>query len=450
MGRILRTELRRSAALWTALAVILLGAAMLYPVVDAWGGRWTPLALWQREYLFVLWPLGLGAGAWQARRESRSRVGELFATTARPRWQRVTPTVLAMGIAVVAGYLGMFATGAGQVALNATYLPAGLPLIVAVGALSMVAAVWIGLAVGSFLPSAITPPGLVVGGLMAMLTLPLLLDGLTDGDALPGAYFLLPILFRAENDFTTITASLHVAQAVWLVALAAAGFLVFAGARVRSRLAAIFPVVLGGAVALAVIPSDEKAVTTPDAAAAVQVCTSDAPRICVTKVHAAALDDLREPGRKALAVLADKLPNAPTSLAESPTSWINEDSRPQPAAKLLVELDVGANGRTAMSERELLWELLDGAGTRRCANTVNDHILARAAAAAWLLGEAPPTTGLAFGVYDPDGEVREALDTLRGLPVGEQRARVTALRTAALACETTDLMQLLVAGSAAR
>ena len=34
-----------------------------------------PLCLTSREYLILLWPLALAAGAWQGRREHRAKVG---------------------------------------------------------------------------------------------------------------------------------------------------------------------------------------------------------------------------------------------------------------------------------------------------------------------------------------------------------------------------------------
>jgi len=443
MARVLRTELRRSSALWTAIALVVLGAAMLYPVVDAWGGRWMPLALWQREYLFVLWPMALGAGAWQARRESRAKVGELFGATPRPRWQRVAPTAGAMAVAMVAGYLGMFAAGAVSVVPSAGYFPLGLLPVVAVGALSVVAAVVLGLAIGRMAPSAFTPPALAVGGLVLLITLPLAFD--SAGDDVPGALLLSPVLYRPDDDFVTVAASAHLAQVLWLVALLAAGFLFYAAVQWRTRALAAVPAVLGAVVALAVAPGAEADVTVPDLAARKQVCTSDAPKVCVAAVHASALEDLRGPGQKALTILAAKLPLAPTSVAESPTLWLYEDSRPQPAGTLLVDLEIDASGGAAEPQRDLLWQLLDGAGTRRCANTVNDYWPARLAAAAWLMGEPPPAR-----MADSGGQARKLWDALGQLPADEQRARVAALRTAALACATTDLAGVLTRGSAPR
>ncbi|MEU8615664.1 hypothetical protein AB0C29_47555, partial [Actinoplanes sp. NPDC048791] len=108
MTRILGIELRRSAALGSALALAVAGTLLLFFAEGiGFSTGWMQLAMTQRLYLAVLWPLALAAGAWQARREHRSNVEELFGSTPRPRAHRIVPTVGAMGVAVVGGYLAM-------------------------------------------------------------------------------------------------------------------------------------------------------------------------------------------------------------------------------------------------------------------------------------------------------------------------------------------------------
>jgi hypothetical protein len=387
--------------------------------------------------------MALGAGAWQARRERRSRVGELFASTPRLRWQRVAPTAVGMAVAAIAGYLGMFAASAVRVAPTATYFPLGSVPVVAVGALAMVAGVWLGLAIGRALPSAFTPPALVVASLMALILPMMTLDptahGAESGTNRLAVLLLSPALSRPDGDFVTVSSRVHLGQAVWFAALAAAAFVILGATRWRERLAAVAPAAAAAVLAVAIFPATD---TVPDPAARRLVCTSDAPKVCVTKVHASGLDDLRGPARKALAILAAKLPQAPTSVAESPTSWIAENSRSQPPETLLVELTVDANGRPEPSFLPLQWELLDGAGTRRCANTANTYVDARLVAAAWLMDQAPP--------WEPAGGARKLWEQLRRLPAAEQRARVAALRKAALACEERDLAAILTGAGAAR
>lgn len=111
-GRIVRVELRRSAAVAVALLALAAGTALLVSFPEEYAGRWTRLATSVRLLLVVWVPLALAGGAWLGRREARSRVGELFASTARPRWRRVTPTAAALAVSLVAGYAVMFLVGA--------------------------------------------------------------------------------------------------------------------------------------------------------------------------------------------------------------------------------------------------------------------------------------------------------------------------------------------------
>jgi hypothetical protein len=125
MTRILGIELRRSAALGTALMLLVLGVVLLFFAegIDFATG-WMQLAMTQRLYLALLWPLALAAGAWQARREHRSNVADLFTSTPRPRAHRTVPTLGAMAVAVVGGYLAMGLVGGLWIIGTAEYLPA--------------------------------------------------------------------------------------------------------------------------------------------------------------------------------------------------------------------------------------------------------------------------------------------------------------------------------------
>ena len=96
---ILRTELRRSTAPVVGIGLLLVSLALIYGLSGPWGKRtapwdeqWTGLAQWTRYLSLFLWPLVLGAGAWQGLRDKRSRVPELFATTPKAPWRRVLPT----------------------------------------------------------------------------------------------------------------------------------------------------------------------------------------------------------------------------------------------------------------------------------------------------------------------------------------------------------------------
>src|SRR5699024_7649052 len=141
--------LRRSAAPLAGGLVAVLGVSGLYLLVMwgqgyLWGGLWPMLAAFGRIMLVILWPLTLGAGAWQARRGRRARTEELLATTARPVSRRVLPASAALGMLVVCGYVLVMLAGAARVAGNTGYAHARWLPIALVGALSLVAAAWLG------------------------------------------------------------------------------------------------------------------------------------------------------------------------------------------------------------------------------------------------------------------------------------------------------------------
>jgi hypothetical protein len=366
-GRILGIELRRSNARWMAL--LLLPAALLFGQA---GRGLTVVALDQRQALFELFPLAMGVAAWHARRERRSRMDELLATTARPWWQRVLPGAAALAIGALAAYLLSTAVNVGMVVAAGGYLSAVAVPIIAVGGLALLVAVSFGLALGRWLPFILIPPLLLV--YLAAAAFFGDTEAYTEG---PDASFQPPgwmllwgdlQVVGTEFDFAAVTAGTHLGQGLWAVALATAGLIVFASARLRSRAAAIVPVVLGAAVAVAVLPERYADAYYLDPGAAALVCTRDTPRVCVMRAHQAALADLRGPGREALAVLAAKLPDAPTRVVE--TTYM--DPAPPRADTVSIALQVSGNGREVQSALgttpDLRWDLLLGAGTPACAN----------------------------------------------------------------------------------
>jgi hypothetical protein len=257
-----------------------------------------------------------------------------------------------------------------------------------------------------------------------------------------------------------------------LTALAATGLVAFAAARRRGRVAVVLPAALGAAVALPLLPGSLAADSfVTDQGAIAPVCTTDAPKVCVTRVHAAALDDLRGPARQALAILAAKLPNPPTSVVEAHG---DPSATAQPQRADTVPILLGGLVRDATSGRlvhgnwpsdpsqAILWTVLDGAGTGFCfppspsawePSELDRRISARVVAAGWLLGKLPPAPDQAtLDSLPPEDRIREqatsaltvrTLAALRRLRAGEQRARVAALRQAELACDGRDLIDIL-------
>jgi hypothetical protein len=269
-GRILRTELRRSSALRSAVVLAALGVLVLYtsnpPQRD-----WIGLVIAQRDILQVFWPLALGAGAWQAVQGRRVHTGEIITVTPRPRWQRVLPTALATGLATAAAYIGMFAASVGHLHDINTHVTIGVLPPVAVGALSVLAASWLGLAIGSLLPSVLTPPASAVTATAAVAIVPRLLGG--QGER-PGSMLLLPYLQIPRSgtlELMTVSGRVNLAQALWFAALAATSVGILAATNWRARAAAVLPAIVGATLTLALLPPhlddayvpDHRAVSAP-------------------------------------------------------------------------------------------------------------------------------------------------------------------------------------------
>ncbi|MEU4242393.1 hypothetical protein [Actinoplanes sp. NPDC026619] len=420
MSRVLRIELRRSAALGTALILLVIGTISLYFAEGIeFASGWMQLAMSQRLYLALLWPLALAAGAWQSSREHRSKVGELFASTPRPRAHRMVPTLGAMAIAVVCGYLAMGIAGGLWIIGTARYFPVSVFVVTAVGALALIAAAWLGQAIGRLLPSLVTAPALGVAGLALLLLIP--------GATRPRGWLALvfsPIYeMNMPGAYATVPGRASLSQAIWLAALATTAVLLLASGGWRLRVAAVLPVVLGATLAIAIMPRDNRYVTDAvDQAAMALVCADDEPRVCVSRVHSGLLADVTSPARQGLTILA-KLPGAPTQVHEDTTTY--PDVYP-------VWHDDVALVRIVTGESVTAADVVSAAFQTppQC-----DRPTASAdslAAAYWLIGTQPVASD------SPDlAEAVARWEALRAAPAAEAQAQVVALRTAALTC-TTD------------
>ncbi|SCL45092.1 hypothetical protein GA0070606_0599 [Micromonospora citrea] len=440
MSRVLGIELRRSAAIGAAVSLAVVGSlAMYFAEGIAFSTGWMQLAMTQRWYLALLWPLMLAAGAWQARREHRSNVGELFASTPRPVPQRVVPTLGAMAIAVVAGYLVMGLAGAAWIFGTAGYLPVEVFVVTAVGTLALIAASWLGLAVGRLLPSPVTAPAVGVAGLGLLLTVPFATRPL-------GwlALILSPMVeMNVPDDYATVPGRVSAAQSLWLAGLAVAAALLFASNGWRSRVAAVLPVVVGVALAVTVMPHENRLVTDAvDPVARELVCAEGEPQVCVSRVHEKRLPEVTAPAREALALLK-KLPDAPTRVHEDTSAF--PDTYPEfHADTVLLRVDADRKGHLA-NKPNVLTDVVTGAfaGPPAC-----EDAPARAdqlAAAHWLTGTrpTPPDPDLTGepGYVSEDASVEEATEVwqrLRALPEDEATSRVAALRQAAVNCRPGD------------
>ncbi|QKW13775.1 hypothetical protein [Verrucosispora sp. NA02020] len=434
---ILGVEIRRSAALGAALITVLAGVGALYVAPARWSGGLMSLALVTREYLLLMWPLALAAGAWQGRREHRSNVAELFGTTARPPVQRMLPVLGAMALTLGSAYLLVTVAGVARIATSAGYLPLlGFTVVTGVGALSLVAAAWLGLGIGRLLPVPATAPALGVAGVLfvsfSMFLRPEWL-----------AAALSPIHGTSQfHAYQTIDNRVSGALTIWLALLAVTGLVLFVADSWRTRTAALVPVLLGLVGAVAVVPRDPAVLDAPvDPVAREMVCTEDAPTVCVSRVNARVLDDLAPLARDGLVALA-KLPDAPTAVHED-TSTYGRDGE-TPSRDDVVEVPVRIDKYGGLAHPDVVAvEVVRGLGVPVDIECRQHHEAVDRAAAYWLLGREPRSdVGLIPGMIQEDFELNaEALalwNGLREVSAEEALARVTAVRDAKRACEDTS------------
>jgi hypothetical protein len=397
-------HLRRTVALPAAAVLLATGIICLYAVPGVWVPRWVDLAAVQRNYELLLVPLALAGGAWQALRERRARLTDLHGSVPLPPWRRSLPVLAATGGTTVIAYALAFVAAAARMLPTAGYFAPEVPLMVAVGALSLVAAVWIGYGLGRLLPHVLTAAGLAVVALVLGFTY----NGV-----------LLPALNRPREDFVTMSGAFLGAQTLWFAGLAVAGA-VLGAAPGRWRSLALLPAGAGLLGALIVAPAEDRTYV-PDPAASTPVCTSDLPRVCVSAEDRRRLREATPLARQALSIMKD-VPGAPVEARQQV-----RDPR-----VLGFGLAVGADGHL-YPERDFLESALRGGGVPLC-GTTGDAIArvmpARIAVAAWLLGRPVPDDPF---VEDP-GEVREMVAGLDALPRAEALRRVAAVREAGLHC----------------
>jgi hypothetical protein len=474
-GRILRVELRRSAAPVTAAIVLLLmlvqlvglgGPAVRYPT--AYNEQWTSLAAAQRQTLMLLWPLVLAAGALQGRREQRSRVVELLGTTPRPNRERVRPTAVALALWLTGSYLLVLVIGAVQVAGNVSYFSAGWIFLELVGVLVLVSGGLLGLGLGRLAPSALTPALLAVAGVGALIatslaspigrghgSLPVALLGPSLDEILPGS-----------DVFTTATPAVDAGQALWFGGLAVGGLVLLAADRPLTRLAAVLPVVVGLVAALLVLPSDVQQAYRTDYPAAELVCASGTPAVCLSRAHQNQLAALAGPARQALGELA-ALPDPPTVVAEDTRTALGLSRAPLPRTdEVVLQLD-GLDfddGQVPLSPQQLQLGVLAAATEPVCRfsdlpygppaqpspevqQTGYLHArTAQAVAASWFLGRLTYLPNESAFRPRIEAAERTAWDRLRALPLTVQRSRIAAVRTAAATCHG-DLLTALGTGT---
>ncbi|MGW0787598.1 hypothetical protein ACWD04_04940 [Streptomyces sp. NPDC002911] len=452
--RVLRTELRRSVAPWTGIAVLATGLLFLLLILGPgestadWTAQWTPMALTVRGLLYYLWPVAVGLGALQGLRDPRSRVTELMATVPRPAWQRVAVPAAASAVTLASAFLVIVATGGVRVLLGDTvYTPLGWLPIVLVAALALVAGALLGMGVARALPSVLTPPLMAVAALVMTVLLQQHADeALPTGNAPNLLAQLVPGVALPREELLTLASSVHLGQTLWLVGMLATGFALLTAVSARARLLALAPVLAGASLALLILPAEPRDTYVIDEAAVELVC--DGP-VCVTEMHRDRLAALAPHGKEALRVLREALgEDAPDTVREETALRGPMGKRELSGEAVLLDFD---DPVVVRAEGEQLTRALVGQGlaphcTERSSlmNSIGLDEIAQSIAAGWALGD--------FRLIDWAGhfdgpEHREAGEAawsrLGALSSAEQRTWITDTRTATLACDLRDTRGVL-------
>ena len=447
---VLRIELKRSIAPWAGAVVLTTALAFLYLInaawwngTTAWTAQWTSLALWTRGLLFYLWPLAVGLGALQGRRDHRSKMSELLTSTPRPAWQRAATLAGTTAITLVSAFALLVLVGGVQVLANAGYAHLGWLPISLVGAFFLVAGAMLGMGVARALPSPLTPPALAMGALVftALMHMSLGRTETTTATGVPSTEpnrvsLLSPGVQEVRDVLITLSASVHVGQTIWLLGMAATGFALLVAATPRARLIALTPLLAGAVIALLALPSDPRRMYVVDEAAAELVC--DGP-VCVTKTHQARLADLAAPGKEALRLLHGALGSrAPVSVREN-TAVLPDGSTPQ-WSRHTVLFDFDDEIIAAVTGEKLTGALIAKGMVPGCTPvgwTGAGDGAAQTVAVGWVLGDLRPLPGTATASLgrEVDAEARPIWKKLKALPRAEQLSRINAMRAAALSCK---------------
>lgn len=428
MNRMLRLEVKRSVALPVLLVMAVLGAGFLWMRAEQWSASWPGVVQHLRGTGAVALPMALGFGVWHGSRERRAGVGELFATTPRPRASRLLPAFVIVAGAAVLAHIAVIVAAGAAVHPHATSGLGSWPLPLLAGLPAVAAAALLGTGIGRLVPGVVATPLCVIGLYVVLITN----GGLRGDSSYSGGPFLdtlMPML-PMTDDFHRVLASLSVAHIVWFAALAVTGVLLALAGSVGTRIAALAPAAAGLALGTLIAPSYP---FVPDTVATATVCAPEDKRICVAAVHAGALPSLVGPAGELLDAYAG-VPGGATRVRED-TAGVDYDGRrvADADAYRTVPIDFTYSGRTP-----------DGG-----AANIDELILAAAAASTVDHGceggdwerEDAAATGMAMALLDreqpPPHASPEAVkvgEALRALPAKERDERIAAGRKAGLTC----------------
>lgn len=310
--RVLGIEFLRGVAPIAAASLLVTGLYMLFSQPSDWAGRWNSLAELLSARFAALGPLAAAAGAWQAGRERRRRIGELIRSTARPAWQQLVVVWSATTLGTAIGFCSAYAVGAAMVAPTASYFGHGWGWLLVVTLMGLGAATAIGIAAGRIFSSRVIPP-------IVAVVLLVVLSGLTAADG--GGLWLTPA-HPSVDGYHFVEASVRAWQLVWLSGVVLTA-LVLAGA--RRRVLALLPLAIAVAGFSLLAGGPGIARLRQDKAATERVCTNPPYEVCLPRVDSYLLDDITRPARASLARWRG-VPGGPVRISNQAQDYLEDDT----------------------------------------------------------------------------------------------------------------------------
>lgn len=296
IARVSLLEWRRGTGFILAAVLAITGSAMTllslspYTVTGDWSASGSGIVMWVNTLSILLGPLAASGGAWAGGREHRLGVVELLSAVPRRRWHRNTVTTVVLAVAAAAGMLSAAAVTLVSVGPGSAYFGGRWLLSMTVILLGLAAYVAVGFAAGRLLPRKWGAP---VVGLGAYLV--------TGGPSYvdPQLAQLVPVGNLAITDVQQLRLPVIALAVLWLVGIAGTALVAVSA---RRRVWVLLPTaVAGAAVGSLVMATGADGWTETDPIAVRQVCTSDAPKVCVSWVHQHLLPQITPLARDVLA-----------------------------------------------------------------------------------------------------------------------------------------------------
>ncbi|MGH3310876.1 MAG: hypothetical protein ACRDP3_09845 [Streptomyces sp.] len=406
-GAIPPGELRRGFGPVIGLAVLVAALVVMFTNTERWQGHWgSTIGQLHTIGILLAGPITVGGGCWLGGRERRRGLEELRASAPRGA---LSQTVAACLPAIVWPALGYLLAALVTMAATWPYAAAGFPPLTLLAAdITAIAALGtIGFVVGRLVAWRLAAPTLAVVGYVGL--------GMTAYNSNSAVTWLSPTVGHYHLWEQPVWWYGPV-LIVWTGGLAAAALLF-----VARRLVPAAALVAAAVAAAVLLIHTGDGVWKPDRDTSALVCTSDAPKVCVTKLNSEQL-----PGVAAAAkVTYDKLEGVsplPVRWSEHPFAEFGDKLR---AGEENLGLGVGdtyvnpTKGRRITSPDRYLPEIAHGLAYPNCPTARWQYPRASEAVVEWLSGT--PDPAITYREPRPKS-IDRAIERLHSMPKVERAA----------------------------